>query len=217
MCDCFGKVGVVQMTPQAILHIAHSDYAMGIVETGDNGGFKAANEPSRAFVAALKTMGWKPGDGWCNYWSNSVWWRAYAPSLPDSLGPLLRRALDEMLNEKDTLGLWNTKDYLKPLCDLGMKAYLFEDFPFYTTNVRGSLVIFSCDDADDNTKGKEDHIGLVLEDDDNGITCIEGNAGDALRITYRPYGSPAILGFITPLTTLPEWNNYTLPETEQSV
>ena len=52
------------MTPETILHIARSDYAMMITEVGDNQGFKAYHSGSRTFTAAMKEMGWKEGEGW---------------------------------------------------------------------------------------------------------------------------------------------------------
>ena len=203
------------MTPDTILHIARSDYAMMITEVGDNQGFKAYHSGSRTFTAAMKEMGWKEGEGWCNYWANSVWWRAFAPSFPDELLPILRRALDEFLVEKDSLWEWNHKNHLIPLRSLGMIAV-------YTTSIHewvianavpGSLVMFSCSTDDDNERGTEDHIGILVDADDHGIVCLEGNAGDALRMTYRLWDSEIIRGWITPPRDLPVWNNYVLPTT----
>lgn len=228
------------MTPDTILHIARSDYAMMITEVGDNQGFTAFHTSSRPFTAAMKAMGWKEGEGWCNYWANSVWWRAFAPSFPDELLPILRRALDEFLVEKDSVGLWQTKEYLAPLRALGMNAiplrtiYGFISVPIFVTDTRGfghreskflplidyanlampgSLVMFSCATDDDNERGTEDHIGILVKASEKGIVCIEGNAGDALRMTYREWNTEIIRGWITPPRDLPVWNNYVLPTT----
>lgn len=203
------------MTPDIILHIACDDYSRNIVETGDNAGFKASYGGTREFTAAMAEMGWQRGEGWCNYWANSVWWRAYSPSLPDELLPILRRALDELLQEKDSLGKWLEKPFLEPLRRLGMRVVSAKE----TENERrlehwalpGSLVMFSCSTEDDNEKGTEDHIAILYDSARGGIICLEGNAGDALRMTFRSWASGKILGWITPMQELPEWNNYTLP------
>lgn len=209
------------MTPDIILHIARDDYSRNIVETGDNAGFKASYGGTREFTAAMAEMGWQRGQGWCNYWANSVWWRAYSPSLPDELLPILRCALDELLQEKDSLGLWNTKRELAPLHYLGMKAITLEFYEESDAEMQqylrsvfpGSLVMFSCSDDDDNEKGKEDHIGigLLLGEYDGTMTCIEGNVGDAVRVTSRLLEDREVLGWIMPMQKLPVWNNYTLP------
>lgn len=209
------------MTPDTILHIARSDYAMMITEVGDNQGFKAYHSGSRTFTAAMKEMGWKEGEGWCNYWANSVWWRAFAPSFPDELVPILRRALDEFLVEKDSVGLWETKEFLAPLRALRMWSFsvqqVIDDGGFNKLRrkcaVPGSLVMFSCSKDDDNQRGKEDHIGIIESATKHGIVCLEGNAGDALRMTYREWNPEIIRGWITPPVDLPFWNNYVLPTT----
>lgn len=206
------------MTPETILHIAHSDYALGITEIGDNAGFKVSHFASRTFTEAMKEMGWYAGQGWCNYWANSVWWRAYALSLPDVLLSMLKQCLNDFLNEKDSLHLWETKSYLAPLRALGMRAVLVNDAlsvlnsPLADTLIRpGSLVMFSCSTDDDNERGREDHIGILNQTTAQGIICFEGNAGDALRMTFRLWSDKEILGWILPMSILPEWNNYQLP------
>ncbi|MFY8000260.1 MAG: hypothetical protein ACOVSW_16820 [Candidatus Kapaibacteriota bacterium] len=208
------------MTPEIILHIAHSDYARNIRETGDNEGFTADFGNVREFTALMRKMGWKRGLGWCNYYVNSVWWRALMPSFPDALQPVLERALNELLNEKDSLQQWNVKPHLAPLWWLGMRAITPDMYhectdedirAFMRSAFRGSLVIFSCDDEDDNERGKEDHIGLGLHLDEAGVVCMEGNAGDALITPFRSWSSEKILGWIMPPQKYPEWNNYELP------
>mgnify|MGYP000694508376 CR=1 FL=1 len=208
------------MTPETILHIARSDYAMMITEVGDNQGFKAYHSGSRTFTAAMKEMGWKEGEGWCNYWANSVWWRAFAPSFPDELLPILRRALDDFLQEKDSVGLWEKKPYLMPLRALGMRGITLQEIMILSNNdkrryaMRGSLVMFSCATNDDNERGTEDHIGIIESTTESGIVCIEGNAGDALRMTFREWNPEIIRGWIFPVTEYyPVWNKYVLPTT----
>jgi hypothetical protein len=206
------------MTPVTILHIAHSDHALRITEIGDNAGFKVSHAGSRTFTEAMKEMGWSAGQGWCNYWANSVWWRAYALSLPDVLLPIFRQALHELPNEKDSLHLWESKAYLEPLRNLGMRSVLMKEAlsvinkPLADILIRpGSLVMFSCSTDDDNERGTEDHIGILSEVTPQGIICFEGNAGDALRMTYRKWSDEKVLGWILPVSIFPEWDNYELP------
>jgi hypothetical protein len=190
------------MTQHQILHICASDYALGITERGNDAGFS-----NSVFTKFLQAMGWTKGQGWCNYWANSVWWRAYAPSLNNDLRNALRAFLDALPHEKNSIVAFATKIYLRPLHDLGLQTlWRAEIDSVHRERLRGALVIFDVADDDDTQEGTDDHIGICAEyvPEQGKMLCYEGNAADALRMTWRPVDEK-IVGFILPLATYPEW------------